>query len=93
DQSFTYDHRIMKIGLPVRSALHKHDTGGLVVKWVTIGESLLLYVFAFCSTFCLLLNLLPFAQPFAFCSTFCPMPPLFLLHRISASQHYYYSDI
>ncbi|KAF2786275.1 hypothetical protein K505DRAFT_399483 [Melanomma pulvis-pyrius CBS 109.77] len=36
----------MKIGLPVRSALHKHDTGGLVVKWVTIGESLLLYVFA-----------------------------------------------
>ncbi|KAF2706505.1 hypothetical protein K504DRAFT_58222 [Pleomassaria siparia CBS 279.74] len=36
----------MKTGLPVRSALHKHRTGGLVVKWVTIGESLLLYVFA-----------------------------------------------
>ena len=32
--------------LPVRSALFKHDTGGLVVERVTIGESLLLYVFA-----------------------------------------------
>jgi hypothetical protein len=42
----TYDHRIMKTRLPVRSALFKHDTGGLVVKWVTISESLLLYVFA-----------------------------------------------
>jgi hypothetical protein len=31
--------------LPVRSVLFKHDTGGLVVKWVTISESLLLYVF------------------------------------------------
>jgi len=31
--------------LPVCSALFKHDTGGLVVKWVTISESLLLYVF------------------------------------------------
>jgi hypothetical protein len=37
----------MKTRLPVRSALFKHDTGGLVVKWVTISESLLLYVFAF----------------------------------------------
>ncbi|KAF2708245.1 hypothetical protein K504DRAFT_381871 [Pleomassaria siparia CBS 279.74] len=46
---FTYDHRTMKTGLPVRSALHKHRTGGLVVKWVTIGESLLLYVFVFAS--------------------------------------------
>jgi hypothetical protein len=44
--SSTYDHRIMKTRLPVRSALFKHDTGGLVVKWVTISESLLLYVFA-----------------------------------------------
>jgi hypothetical protein len=35
--------------LPVRSALFKHDTGGLVVKWVIISESLLLYVFAFCT--------------------------------------------
>jgi hypothetical protein len=33
--------------LPVRSALFKHNTGGLVVKWVAISESLLLYVFAF----------------------------------------------
>jgi hypothetical protein len=35
----------MRTRLPVRSALFKHDTGGLVIKWVTISESLLLYVF------------------------------------------------
>jgi hypothetical protein len=35
-------------GLPVRSALFKQDTGGLVVRWVTTGESPLLYVFDFC---------------------------------------------
>jgi hypothetical protein len=33
--------------LPVCSAVLKQDTGGLVVKWVTIGEYLLLYVFDF----------------------------------------------
>ncbi|KAF2681942.1 hypothetical protein K458DRAFT_456417 [Lentithecium fluviatile CBS 122367] len=43
----TYDHRIMKIELPVRSAVLKHDTGGLVVRWVTTSESPLLYVFEF----------------------------------------------
>ena len=43
--SLTYDHRTLKTRLPVRSALFRHDTGGLVVKWVTISESLLLYVF------------------------------------------------
>jgi hypothetical protein len=43
--SNTYDHRILRTRLPVRSALFKQNTGGLVVKWVTIGESLLLYVF------------------------------------------------
>ena len=43
----TYDHRIMKIRLPVRSAIYKHDTGGLVVRWVTTSESPLLYVFCF----------------------------------------------
>ncbi|KAH4611526.1 hypothetical protein HBI17_027180 [Parastagonospora nodorum] len=31
-KSFTYDHRKMNIGLPVRSALHKHLTGGSVVR-------------------------------------------------------------
>jgi hypothetical protein len=31
--------------LPVRSALFKQRTGGLVVKWVTVSESPLLYVF------------------------------------------------
>jgi hypothetical protein len=32
--------------LPVHSAIFMHYTGELVVKWVTIGESLLLYAFA-----------------------------------------------
>jgi hypothetical protein len=31
--------------LPVRSAVLKQDTGGLVVRWVTTSESPLLYVF------------------------------------------------
>jgi hypothetical protein len=31
--------------LPVRSALFKQHTGGLVVRWVTTGESPLLNVF------------------------------------------------
>ena len=44
--SFTYDHRTMRIRLPVRSAIYKHCTGGLVVRWVTTSESPLLYVFA-----------------------------------------------
>jgi hypothetical protein len=43
----TYDHRILKTGLPVRSALLKQDTGGLVVRWVTTSEFPLLYVFDF----------------------------------------------
>jgi hypothetical protein len=42
----TYDHRISNARLPVRSALDKWDTGELVVRWVTTGESSLLYVFA-----------------------------------------------
>jgi hypothetical protein len=33
--------------LPVRSAIFKQDTGGLVVRWVTTGEYPLLYVFVF----------------------------------------------
>jgi hypothetical protein len=41
----TYDHRTLKTRLPVRSALFKQRTGGLVVRWVTTGESPLLYVF------------------------------------------------
>jgi hypothetical protein len=47
DDYSTYDHRTLKTRLPVRSALFKQRTGGLVVKWVTISESPLLYVF-FC---------------------------------------------
>jgi hypothetical protein len=37
----------VKARLPVRSALFKQDTGGLVVRWVTTSESPLLYIFAF----------------------------------------------
>ena len=36
----------MKTRLPVRSALFKQRTGGLVVRWVTTSEYPLLYVFA-----------------------------------------------
>jgi hypothetical protein len=43
----TYDHRTLKIELPVRSAVLKQCTGGLVVRWVTTSEYPLLYVFAF----------------------------------------------
>ena len=37
----------MKPELPVRSAVPKHCTGGLVVRWVTTSEYPLLYVFVF----------------------------------------------
>ena len=47
-QFCTYDHRILRTRLPVRSAIFKQDTGGLVVRWVTTSESPLLYVFDFC---------------------------------------------
>ena len=45
DQTTTYDHRVWKTGLPVRSAVLKPHAGRLVVGWVTTSESLLLYVF------------------------------------------------
>ncbi|OJZ91258.1 hypothetical protein ASPFODRAFT_445816 [Aspergillus luchuensis CBS 106.47] len=44
-RSSTYDHRVWKTGLPVRSAVLKPHAGRLVVGWVTTSESLLLYVF------------------------------------------------
>jgi hypothetical protein len=50
----TYDHRILRTRLPVRSALFKQDTGGLVVRWVTTSESPLLYVFVCEADFLLL---------------------------------------
>jgi hypothetical protein len=34
-----------KTRLLVRPALFKHNTAGLVVKWVKINDSLLLYIF------------------------------------------------
>ena len=43
--SITYDHRLRKIGHPVRSAKLKLQIGGLVVGWVTTSEYPLLYVF------------------------------------------------
>ncbi|KAJ5550458.1 hypothetical protein N7461_005156 [Penicillium sp. DV-2018c] len=45
--SSTYDHRVWKTGLPVRSAVLKPHAGELVVGWVTTSESSLLYVFVF----------------------------------------------
>lgn len=45
DIASTYDHRVWKTGLPVRSAVLKPHAGRLVVGWVTTSESRLLYVF------------------------------------------------
>jgi hypothetical protein len=42
---FTFDHRTLRARLPVRSALFKQRTGGLVVRWVTTSEYPLLNVF------------------------------------------------
>jgi hypothetical protein len=47
DIATTYDHRVWKTGLPVRSAVLKPHAGELVVGWVTTSESSLLYVFVF----------------------------------------------
>jgi hypothetical protein len=58
--SSTYDHRIFNSALPVCSAVLKRDTGGLVVKWVTIGEFPLLYVF---DSFFAFLHSLPSSSP------------------------------
>ncbi|KAJ5831200.1 L-lysine 2-3-aminomutase [Penicillium rubens] len=41
-ESNTYDHRVWKTGLPVRSAVLKPHAGELVVGWVTTSESSLL---------------------------------------------------
>jgi hypothetical protein len=66
--SFTYDHRTMNTELPVRSAVLKHCTGGLVVRWVTTSESPLLYVFVF---FLLLLLSVCLGVLFAKCAASC----------------------
>ena len=47
EKAGTYDHRVWKTGLPVRSAVLKPHAGRLVVGWVTTSESRLLYVFFF----------------------------------------------
>ncbi|KAH6020277.1 hypothetical protein HBI82_085710 [Parastagonospora nodorum] len=59
--SFTYDHRALNTRLPVRSAIFKQRTGGLVVRWVTTGESPLLYVFTFLLATYYRRNTFPFA--------------------------------
>ncbi|KAJ5138772.1 uncharacterized protein N7515_003620 [Penicillium bovifimosum] len=41
----TYDHRVWKTGLPVRSAVLKPHAGELVVGWVTTSESSLLTIY------------------------------------------------
>jgi hypothetical protein len=51
---FTFDHRTLRTRLPVRSAPFKQRTGGLVVRWVTIGESPLSNVFSFFCCACFL---------------------------------------
>ena len=50
--SSTYDHRLVRTGHPVRSAILKHQIGRSVVGWVTTSESLLLYVFCFVAGSC-----------------------------------------
>ena len=45
--SITYGHRLWKLGHPVRSAVLKPQIGSLVLRWVTTGESGLLYVLHF----------------------------------------------
>ena len=78
--SSTYDHRFKNIALPVRSAVLKLVNGGLVVRWVTTGESLLLYVFVFScatdsnATFTIQLSV----QLFSFRSTGCVIPVFFI---------------
>ena len=52
-EQITYDHRLRRTGHPVRSAIHKPQIGRSVVEWVTISESLLLYVFCFFSLYSL----------------------------------------
>ena len=55
-RSSTYGHSQLKTGHPVRSAIHKQLNGRLVLRWVTTWESLLLYVFAFCFSTCLIVE-------------------------------------
>lgn len=64
-RSSTYDHRLRKLGHPVRSAILKTQIGKLVVEWVTISESLLLYVFNFLLLLCWWVTMSKWAMGFA----------------------------
>jgi hypothetical protein len=85
--SSTYDHRTMNTELPVRSAVLKHCTGGLVVRWVTTSESPLLYVIIFLPTsFLSHTSLTSLCRPIAsrslasFIPPFCYMGQAFMLY-------------
>ncbi|KAJ9486619.1 hypothetical protein VN97_g6717 [Penicillium thymicola] len=68
----TYDHRVWKTGLPVRSAVLKPHAGELVVGWVTTSESSLLYVFIFVC-FCYHIESIPLkliGPPSLYCGTY-----------------------
>ncbi|KAF1938024.1 hypothetical protein EJ02DRAFT_355461, partial [Clathrospora elynae] len=61
--------------LPVRSAVLKQCTGGLVVRWVTTSESPLLYVFAVPFASLRTLSLQPFhAATYHYASLILPLP-------------------
>ncbi|PVI05436.1 hypothetical protein DM02DRAFT_516735, partial [Periconia macrospinosa] len=90
----TYDHRTMNPALPVRSAVLKHGTGGLVVRWVTTSEYLLLYVFDFLLFFfsvhiflrTCLLSVLPTPSPYPLKPT-CAVYTIYFLFTSAACLH------
>src|SRR5436190_23394911 len=73
-QVVTYDHRVWRTGLPVRSAVLKPHAGRLVVGWVTTSESRLLYVFVHPFFFVWLGNWTPAAPPPEFTCTTLKSP-------------------
>src|SRR3954452_14619814 len=72
----TYDHRLRRIGHPVRSAIHKPQIGRLVVGWVTTSEYLLLYVFFWLF---FLADVLHFVSKLVYGSEIYPYSSIFLL--------------
>ncbi|KAF2624988.1 hypothetical protein BU25DRAFT_398153 [Macroventuria anomochaeta] len=90
--SSTYDHRTLKTRLPVRSALFKQRTGGLVVRWVTTSEYPLLYVF--CNFIVPLpnsittINRTPTVANMRFGSPFFCRPPRLQTHNPSSLLHH-----
>ncbi|PWY69635.1 hypothetical protein BO94DRAFT_477670, partial [Aspergillus sclerotioniger CBS 115572] len=79
--STTYDHRVWRTGLPVRSAVLKPHAGRLVVGWVTTSESLLLYVFV--PSFLFLFSISPIISFFHYLFVFK------LIHVMTVWLHLY----